>query len=47
VNMLDTVANQLIMNASWTTHTDYMDVNGSGTMNITLTPLGDNTCGTP
>jgi hypothetical protein len=47
VNMLDTVANQLIMNASWTTHTGIRDVSGSGTMNITLTPLGDTTCGTP
>jgi hypothetical protein len=47
VNFVDNVANQLIANASWTTHTGVGDVSGSGTMNITLTPLGTNGCSQP
>lgn len=44
---VDNVANQLNANASWTTHTPVRDVSGSGTMNITLTPLGTNGCSQP
>ena len=47
VNFSDTVANQLILQATWTTHTSVTDVSGGGTMNITLTPLGTNECGQP
>jgi hypothetical protein len=47
VNFVDTVANQLILQATWTTHTPEMDVSGGGTMNITLTPLGTGECGQP
>ena len=47
VNFVNSVANQLNANASWTTHTPVRDVTGSGIMNITLTPLGTNGCGQP
>jgi hypothetical protein len=47
VNFVDNVANQLNANASWTTHTVIKDVSGSGTMNITLTPLTTGECNQP
>jgi hypothetical protein len=47
VNFVDNVANQLIANASWTTHTGAGDVSGTGTMIITLTPLTTNECSQP
>ena len=47
VNAVDGIANELIVTGSFTTHTTIKDVTGTGTMNITLTPLDTNECSQP